>query len=76
MSDAYLDNTLHILDEVKRRERFVQDELDRLGPICNEYPLVPCCLLRTEREILERYLYTLEREVDYRRSMMEGSNDA
>lgn len=40
MSDAYLDNTLHILEEVKRRENFVQDELNRLGPTCAKRPFV------------------------------------
>ena len=75
MDDEYLANTLNTLDTVKRRESIVQEELDRIGPMCTETPLVPCCLLRTELEILRRYSDTLEREVDYRKSM-EGLNNA
>lgn len=75
MDDEYLANTLNALDSVKRRERIVQEELDRIGPMCTKTPLVPCCLLRTELEILQRYSDTLEREVDYRKSM-EGLTNA
>lgn len=71
MSDLYLENTADILDSIKRRESFVQEELDRIGPTCSKTPMVPCCLLRTELEILQRYSYTLEREIDYRKSMEE-----
>lgn len=74
MDDTYLANTLNTLDAVKRRERIVREELDRIGPMCNETPLVPCCLLRTELEILQRYSDTLEREVDYRKSMKGFDN--
>lgn len=74
MTDKYLESTLNILNAVRERERIVQGELDRIGPICKNTPLVPCCLLRTETEIIQRYLYTLEREVAYRESMEESKN--
>lgn len=74
MTDKYLENTLEILDAVRRRESIVRGELDRIGPMCEEVPLVPCCLLRTETEVIQRYLYTLEREVHYRESMEESKH--
>ena len=62
MYDEYFDNALNLHNDITRRKRIVQDKLDRLGD-CKDGVDVPCCLFRTELEILQKYSDVLEREL-------------
>ncbi len=60
--DGYFDNTLDLYNNIIRRKRIVQDKLSQLGD-CKDEVDVPCCLLKTELEILQKYSDALEREL-------------
>ena len=73
--DGYFDNTLNFLIELTRRKRMVLDELDQFGNCdCKKTPVTPCCLLRTELEILQKCQYTLERELWYLKGESGGTD--
>lgn len=64
MIDGYFDNTLDILQMITKRMLVVTEELTRFGDCnCEKAPEVPCCLLRTELDLLRRYKDVLEREL-------------
>lgn len=64
MIDGYFDNTLDLLQMITKRTLVITEELTRFERCdCEKAPEVPCCLLRTELDILRRYKDVLEREL-------------
>lgn len=62
-NDGYFDNALDIYNSITRRKHAVQEQLRQLACDIAKTPNVPCCLLRTELDILQQYTDALEREL-------------
>ena len=72
--EGYFENTLNFLSEVTRRKRIVREELKRLGDCnCKNASDTPCCLLRTELDILQKCQDALERELWHLKGGSNGS---
>lgn len=62
--DGYFDNTLDILTLICKRKLVVEETLASFEDnMKTKAPLIPCCLLETELDILKRYKDVLEGEL-------------
>lgn len=72
MDVGYFENALSLHSVLTKRKHVVQEQLSQFGKCdCVEAPNVPCCLLQTELDSLQKYLDILDRELWCMRSKEE-----